>query len=313
MKNAFVTRVLGMVDQDRLRDDVFYLADNPLPMRIANMTVPDHSKSTLHEADDYLAGQLENVGYRVRREGVRVQAFRCDKTKPKAQQYSSPKPEDPVYDAYNLYAERRGSQRPDEIILLLAHKDSQSWMHGPGAYDNAVGTAAVLELARMVARFEPLRTIRFLFCNEEHTPWTSVIAARNMWARKENLIAIMNLDGLGGKSQAEIDAKLKTNVTLYTVDQGKALADLMTEVNDAYQLGLQQRVVKRVRPGDDDGSFINVGFNNAIVNIGSFPYADPQYHREGDTAQRVDYENVYLAAQASLAAVLHVDREGMRE
>ena len=40
-------------------------------------------------------------------------------------------------------------------------------------------------------------------------------------------------------------------------------------------------------------------------------YADPQYHREGDTADRVDCENVLLATQASLAAILHVDRGGV--
>ena len=312
MKDPFITRVIGNVDQYRIREDVFFLADNPLPMRKLNMTMPDHTKSTLHEADDYIALQLERSGYQVRREGVRVQAFRCDKTKPKAHQYSSPKPEDPWYDAYNLYAERRGSKRPEEIILLLAHKDSQSWVQSPGAYDNAVGTAAVVELARIVARIEPLRTIRFLFCNEEHTPWTSVMAANNMRARKDNLIAIVNLDSLGGKSQEQIDAKQKTNVTLYTVDEGEALADLMSEVNESYRLGLRQQVIKRTRPGDDDGSFVKAGYGRAIVNLGSSPYADPQYHREGDTADRVDYENVLLATQASLAAILHVDREGVR-
>ena len=231
---------------------------------------------------------------------------------PRAHQYSLPQPEDPWYDAYNLLAERWGSKSRDEIILLLAHKDSQSWVHSPGAYDNAVGTAVVLELARVVAQWEPQRTFRFLFCNEEHTPWTSVQAANNMRARRDELVAVMNLDSLGGKSQEDIDAGRKTNATLYTVDEGKALAGLMSEVNEAYGLGLEQRVAKRPGPGDDDGSFVKAGYGRTIMNLGSFPYADPQYHRESDTADRVDYENVHLAAQASLAAVLHVDLRGWR-
>jgi hypothetical protein len=310
MKDPVIQRLIGMVDQDRIRRDVFHLSDNPLPMRALNVTLPGHTKSTLHEADDYLAWQLEETGYQVRREGMRVQAFRCDTNKPKAHQYSPALPEDPWYDAYNLYAERRGTQRPQEIILLLAHKDSQSWVHSPGAYDNAVGTAVVLELARVLSRWEPRRTFRFLFCNEEHTPWTSVLAANNMRARGDELVAILNTDSLGGKSQEDIDAGRKTNATLYTVDEGKALADLMSEVNEAYQLGLHQLVVKRPGPGDDDGSFVKAGYGRAIANLGSFPYGDPQYHREGDTADRVDYENVYLAAQATLAAALHVDQQG---
>lgn len=125
---------------------------------------------------------------------------------------------------------------------------------------------------------------------------------------KDNLVAIFNTDSLGGKSQQDIDAGLKSNATLYTVDEGKALADLMTEVNESYALGLRQSVTKRSNPGDDDGSLIKAGYNRAIVNVGSFPYADPEYHLESDVAERVDYENVQLATQAILAAVLHVDR-----
>lgn len=79
-------------------------------------------------------------------------------------------PEDPWYTAYNLYTERKGRSKPQEIILLAAHKDSQSWIDSPGANDNAIGTVGVLEVARILAEYDSERTIRFLFCNEEHTP-----------------------------------------------------------------------------------------------------------------------------------------------
>ncbi len=307
-KDPFIARALEGVQQRRIRDDVFYLADNPLPMRKLNLTLPDHAQSTLDEADEYLSLQLERCGYTVTREAARVQAFRCDSSKPKAHQYSPPAADDPWYTAHNLLVEQRGRTHPEEIVLLLAHKDSQSWVHSPGAYDNAVGTAAILEIARLMARLEPRRTIRFLWCNEEHTPWTSVLAANNMRQRNDNLVAVFNTDSIGGKSQADIDAGVKSNATLYTVDEGKALADLMTDVIQSYGLGLRQSVIKRQSPGDDDGSFVKAGYLRTIANLGSFPYDDPQYHREGDVAERVDYENVWLAAQAILAAVLHTDQ-----
>ncbi len=307
MKEPFVARTIATIDLGRMRENLVYLADNPLPMRKLNLTLPGHTQCTLYEADDFLTSQLERAGYQVRTEEMRVQAFRCDTTKPKAHQYSTPDPNDPWYNARNLLTERTGSQLPHEVILLLAHKDSQSWVHSPGAYDNAVGTVAILELARIVAQLEPRRTIRFLFCNEEHTPWTSVLAANNMRARKDNLVAIINVDSLGGKSQDDLDAKVKSNATLYTVDEGKDLADLMTSVNEWYQLGLRQSVSKRSGPGDDDGSFVKADYGRAIVNVGSYPYGDPEYHREGDVVERVDWENVFLATQACLAAVLHED------
>ncbi len=45
----------------------------------------------------------------------------------------------------------------------------------------------------------------------------------------------------------------------------------------------------------------------AVANIGSYPYADPNYHLESDTPDLVDIENVAMATRASLAAGLWVD------
>ncbi|MBL7224202.1 MAG: M28 family peptidase [Candidatus Brocadiae bacterium] len=303
-----IRRLLRQIDEQRLHDDLFYLAKDPLPFRKINHTLPGHEKSTLDEADDFLQARLESCGYAVAREGCLVQAFRCDATKPKAHQYGTPRPDDPWYTAYNLYARKRGTRCPDEIIVLVTHKDSQSWVDSAGAYDNAVGTVATLELARVLADVPTRRSLCFLFCNEEHWPWTSVTAARNARARGDDLVAIFNLDSLGGKSRADLRAGRKTNVTLYTCPEGETLADLMAEVNTAYRIGLVQSKHKRTRPGDDDGSFVNAGYPAAVANLGSYPYADRNYHLESDRPDFVDIPNVALAARATLAAVLRRDR-----
>lgn len=298
---------LGAVDAQRMSKHLHYLAKDPLPFRKLNYTLPGHEKSTLHEADDYLAGRWEVWGYRVEREGIRVQAFRRDVNKPKQHQYSPPQPADPWYTAYNLYAEKAGRTRPQEIIVVLAHKDSQSWIDSPGANDNAIGTVGVLELAAVLAEYKPERTIRFLLCNEEHTPWTSVTAAQRAKGRGDNLVAVFNLDGIGAKNAADTAAGKRTNVTAYTAPEGQQLAELMSAVNSRFALGLEQRAVQRPGPGDDDGSFVRAGFRAAIVNIGSWPYGDPNYHGEGDIPERCDVPNAAQAVQATLAAILTLD------
>ena len=236
-----------------------------------------------------------------------MRAFNCDASKPKAHQYASPAEESPWFTAYNLYAKKPGTVHPEEIILFLSHKDSQSWVDSPGAYDNCSGTVATLELARVLKDYPSQCSVWFLFCNEEHTPWTSVTAAQNAKLRDDDLIAIFNLDSLGGKPQADIDADRKTNVTLFTEPEGERFADLMGEVNKIYQIGLTQRKHQRQSPGDDDGSFIKAGFPMAIMNVGSFPYADPNYHLETDVPELVDIQNLFMSTQASLAAGLSVD------
>jgi hypothetical protein len=305
---AKIRSLSGAIDIKRMSSSLFHLAKDPLPYRKLNLTLPGHVKSTLEEADDFIAGQLESWGYSVQREAVRVQAFRRDVRKPKQEQYSPPMPGDPWYTAHNLYAERKGRSHPDEIILLLAHKDSQSWIDSPGANDNAIGTVSVLEIACLLARHTPERTVRFLFCNEEHTPWTSVTAAQNARKRGDRIIAVFNLDGVGGKTAAGKAGGKPTNVTAYTRPEGAWLAELMSAVNARFAVGLDQQVVRRTSPGDDDGSFVNAGYTAAIINIGSWPYGDPNYHAEGDIPENSDVPNAAKVVQATLAAVLTVDQ-----
>ncbi len=288
---------------------LFYLAKAPLPYRKLNFTLPGHDKNTLYEADDFLTGKLESWGYRVEREAVQVQAFRRDSSKPKSAQYSRPMPDDPWYTAYNLYAEKKGRSQADKIIVVVAHKDSQSWVDSPGANDNAIGTVGVLELACVLAKYDSERTIRFLFCNEEHTPWTSVTAAQNAKKRGDKIVAVFNIDSIASKSPEQTAAGKPLNVTLYTASEGERLAQLMSAVNTRFAIGLEQRAAKRTAPGDDDGSFVNAGYPAAILNIGSYPYADPNYHAEGDIPERSDVPNAAKAVQATLAAILTVDRE----
>ncbi|MBI1928144.1 hypothetical protein HYR99_28350, partial [Candidatus Poribacteria bacterium] len=49
----------------------------------------------------------------------------------------------------------------------------------------------------------------------------------------------------------------------------------------------------------------------AVANIGSYPYADPNYHTEQDIPEFVDVPNLWMATQASLAAGLRVERGEM--
>ena len=191
----------------------------------------------------------------------------------------------------------------------MAHKDSQSWINSPGANDNAIGTVGVLEMACVLAEFTTERTVRFLLCNEEHIPWTSVTAAQKAKDRGDHLVAVFNIDGIGAKSAEATAAGKKTNVTAYTEPAGERLAELMSAANERFAIGLEQRSAKRSGPGDDDGSFVKVGYAAAVVNIGSWPYGDPNYHSEGDVPERCDVKNAAMTVQATLAAILTLDRE----
>lgn len=75
----------------------------------------------------------------------------------------SPKP------SYNVIGEIKGSEFPDEIILVGGHLDS--WDVGTGAHDDGAGCVQSMDVLQILKRlnYKPKRTIRcVLFMNEEN-------------------------------------------------------------------------------------------------------------------------------------------------
>jgi hypothetical protein len=293
------------VDKERIRKGVFYLSKDPLPRRVLNWSRPGQKLSSLEEADAWIMQKLTDKGYAPKTDETKVQAFGRDRSKPISQQYALPSKDAPWYTARNIIAEKKGKDHPDDLIIILAHKDSQSWIESPGANDNAIGTCGALELALVLSAYQPSHTIRFIFCNEEHFPWTSVTAAKDIKSAGLNALVVINLDGIGVKSPQDA-GKLK-NITRYSTPEGEKIADLIASLNKRHTIGLEQSKSYAERPGDDDGSFIKAGFPWTVLNTGSIPYADPNYHTEGDVAEKVDVANAERTVQLTLAAILHLD------
>jgi Zn-dependent M28 family amino/carboxypeptidase len=69
--------------------------------------------------------------------------------------------------ARNVMATQVGGRKPDEVVLIGAHYDTQPGV--PGAADNASGVGALLELARVCAARDSHRTFRFVAWDAEET------------------------------------------------------------------------------------------------------------------------------------------------
>lgn len=71
--------------------------------------------------------------------------------------------------SYNVIADIKGSERPEEIVIVSGHLDS--WDLGTGAIDDAAGVAVAMQAAQLVKqlRLRPRRTIRVIaWMNEEN-------------------------------------------------------------------------------------------------------------------------------------------------
>lgn len=305
----FIEPYIQKVNPSALQDTLFYLSKEPLTCRILNYARPGQEKCTLYETDDYIEFMLKARGYSLEAEAVPVQC--CVSDEKLSAGFRIPNPHAPWFKANNQYARKSGQRHPKELIIVIAYKDSQSWLTAsPGAYYNAVGVSAVLEIARILADYRSERTIWFVFCNREVWPLTSVTVAERVAKSDFETIGVLNLDGLGGKSPKDNLFGRLSNVTRYSTAEGEAIADLSFELNQKLEIGLNQKKYFYDQIDDDDGSFINAGIKRAVMNTGSFPFAEPNYHTVNDMAENVDIQNLKLATQLSLATVLYWDAHG---
>jgi hypothetical protein len=107
----------------------------------------------------------------------------------------------------NWWIDLPGSVSPNEIVIVGAHYDAVAGT--PGADDNGTGTAAALEVARVIAGFERERTVRvILFTAEE----VGLIGARTharetaqpeIASGEKTIVGMMSLEMLGYYSDEE--------------------------------------------------------------------------------------------------------------
>lgn len=67
--------------------------------------------------------------------------------------------------SHNVVATIKGSKYENEIVVFSAHYDSVSYSNG--AYDNATGSTAIMQLLDYFTKHQPARTLKFVWCGSE--------------------------------------------------------------------------------------------------------------------------------------------------
>ena len=195
------------------------------------------------------------------------------------------------WQAANVVAEIRGSEKPEEIVLLGAHLDA--WDLGTGALDNGVNCALVTEVARAIAAGRrPRRTVRFvLFTSEETGLLGSLGYVRRHKNELDAHVAVLIHDIGDGKvvgyftnGRPELDAPVRA-----------ALAPVAgwgaDNANDEAILGT------------DNFDFLLEGVPNLIANQETERYL-ADYHASSDTFDKVDLDLAKRNAAVAAVAVL---------
>ncbi len=99
---------------------------------------------------------------------------------------------------YNVVAEIKGTEKPDEVVIVSGHLDSWNGPGSQGALDNGVGSSTALEAARILcaAHAKPKRTIRFiLWTGEEEGLYGSRAYVQQHAAELDKISAVLVDDG----------------------------------------------------------------------------------------------------------------------
>lgn len=183
----------------------------------------------------------------------------------------------------NTVAELGGTLWPDAQIVLGGHHDTV-W-GSPGGNDNASGTVAVMETARVLAKLAaekgigPGCTVRFVtFSAEEQLLQGSLAFVRHHYGSEPLPLLVINLD------------ELSTGYMKGVVLQFPELRGFVQDRLDSMGDGLACHVMSQLDAWSDHYPFSLRGIPSAILwrwrFFGRYPEAD-YHHEPGDTLDKV--------------------------
>ncbi len=207
-----VRQILRSINDDRIEASIRTLADFGTRHTLSSQTDPNRG---IGAAADWIFEQFQQSATASGgRMTVEKQTFIQPPTPPRI----------PVATPMtNVVATLRGTQpeSADRIYLVSGHYDSRcsnvddAVCDAPGADDDASGVAAVLELARVMARHELDATIKFVaFTGEEQGLFGSTFFAEQAQAQGLNIAGMFSND-IVGSSLGQNGERLRRTVRLF--------------------------------------------------------------------------------------------------
>ena len=213
--------------------------------------------------------------------------------------------------SYNVVAEIPGTDKKAEVVMLGGHLDS--WHAATGATDNAIGSAIMLEAARIIkaSGLKPRRTIRVaLWGGEEQGLLGSKAYVKEHFGTFENpkpeyatFNGYFNVDSGTGR--------IRGASVFGPKEAGTLLKDVLAPFEDFGLVGASVTASRR-SGGTDSTSFNEAGLPGIGLGQDPIQYNSHTWHTNLDTYERIVEEDAIRSAIAIAGAVYHVaNREAM--
>ncbi len=273
-QNPTVQQIINSVNQDSLMQFVKELTGNiPTIVNGQSVTIVSrHKNNAANElAKDYIKQKLQQYGL-----NVTIQNFSST--------------------GNNVLGSKTGTTFPNRKFIICAHYDNMpSGSLAPGADDNASGTAAVIEAARVLAQYSFPYTLVFALWDEEEQG----LVGANYYATQarnanDSILGVINMDMIAYDTNNDNKAEIHNRSVANSIE----LYQKMVEVNSTYTIGIS---VINKNPGStysDHAAFWTRNYG-AILLIEDNNDFNAYYHTVNDQLQ---YFNVpYYLKSAKLA------------
>jgi len=252
--NIYVENIINAIDQENLIQQMRYLSgEDPVTIFGSEVTIEHRVSNWGNDlAAQYISQTLSSYGLDT-----------------EIQEYSS--------SGKNVIATQTGTLYPDEYYMICAHYDAVDYYC---ADDNASGTAAVIEAARIFSELEFEYSIIYALWDEEEIGLIgSSDYATEAAANGDVIHGVINMDMISWDSDGDMVAEIHTS---YDANSNQ-LADYLVDVNSIYGLGITTDIINPGTPYSDHSSFWENDYP-AILIIEEYYGGDfnPYYHTEQD-------------------------------
>jgi len=200
----------------------------------------------------------------------------------------------------------------DQVYVICAHYDSfaglqAGWiwdwriLPAPGADDNASGTAAVIEAARLLSEYDFNSTIKFIaFSGEELGMFGSKHYASAAAAFGEQIAGVINLDMIGyDPNELDID--------IVSDEDSQWLGNAIYNTGQLYDVALiVNRIINPQMYFSDHASFWKSGYSAVLVIEDEDKRSDeysPGNHSPDDTIDKINSELFLKSARLAIASL----------
>ena len=298
-KSSF-DEALTLISSKELKSHVYTLASDEFEGRMSGK-----------KGDDLCANYVENYWKKLGLPTVR------DKFSIRGGVNPGPNNEQGRSYSENIYTWVEGET--DEIVVIGAHRDHIGWgpnysrsnsrnkIH-PGADDNASGTAALLEIARVLKSSpKPLRTIVLQAYSAEemglvgskHYVDEPMFPKDNPSIQKH--VFMLNMDMVGYLNR-DTTYFVGFNDHSSSID----ISRIIDELSGKYQFA--KNITGRQSGGSDHANF----YNKKIPVASLFTGFHPHYHTPNDTADKINYEGLEKVAKYAAELAWRVANDSSR-